>query len=98
MKNLLMKFMLKWRKQAALFEVETDLAFLHAFKSEKLNFDLGKARKRYAELKSKDGREEKEDKEMIKLSEEISECEATRREVEKLNELRRDLEKYIEVI
>ena len=97
-KNWWMTRKLRLHKERALFEVQTDLAYLYTFKKEALHCDEDTARKRMAELKKIESPTPEQSEEMGNLINEISQSKATKNEVEKSAELVRDLENYISLL
>lgn len=101
--NWLIKRQLKNQKKRALLEVQTDIRFLEKYKYGELHYDEQKARQQIVETKKKlEKAKEKEvpqlEETINRLSREIAETQAIKKEFQDLKRLEKDITTYIKII
>ena len=96
-KNMILKRILLWRKQAVYFEVSSDIKFFEKFKQRELTFDDKKGRRELAEELKKP--EEKRDVAKLKeLSNLIADSASTLKNYENSLKVIKELDKYIPML
>lgn len=98
LRNRWYAFRLAEQKRRARFELGCDAAYIMAFKSEALNRDEAKDRKRMAELKAKETPTESEAHELEVVTARIAESKAVKQEYRRTVQVLGDVENYLSIL
>ena len=94
----ILKQLLKLRKMKAYIEVSQDIKFIEVELKDKLNYDIGSARKELSKLNSKENPTSDESIRLSILSVAIAQHQATKKEHTDLKVLQKNIPKYIKLI